>query len=102
MRILMALAVVVAACGGPKKKSDGALVPEGSAAPETCCCKSTPLTSEDGRPVYDIVGRMECSSKQGECVDDVQCEGRAAPEPQPESQEPQEPQDTGVPPPPEL
>ena len=73
MRILLALTFVIAACGGPKKKPESSIVPEGSAAPDTCCCKSNPLTSEDGKPVYEIGGRMECSSKHGECVDDVQC-----------------------------
>ena len=76
MRNLLALAfvVMVAGCGGSKKKPEGALVNEGSnAAPETCCCKSNPLTSEDGKPVFEVGNRMECSSKQGECVDDVQC-----------------------------
>jgi hypothetical protein len=99
MRILLALAFVVAACSGPKKKGDSALVPE-PATPDTCCCKSTPLTAEEVRPVYEVVGRMECSStKKGTCVDDVQCnqaDQPATPEPEPE------PQDTGVPPPPEL
>jgi hypothetical protein len=35
------------------------------------------LTSEDGKPVYEVGNRMECSSKQGTCVDDVQCQGKA-------------------------
>ena len=74
MRILLALAFVAAACGGgTKKKSEGAIVNEGSGASDTCCCKSNPLTSEDGKPVYQEGNRMECSSKQGECVDEVQC-----------------------------
>lgn len=83
MRILLALTfVTMAACGGgTKKKPEGALVNEGSAAtPETCCCKSNPLTSEDGKPVYEIGNRMECSAKQGECVDEVQCNKSPQPE----------------------
>jgi hypothetical protein len=77
----MALAfVLVAACGGPKKKTDNAVVNEGSNTPDTCCCKSNPLTSEDGKPVYEVGNRMECSSKQGECVDDVQCNKSPQPE----------------------
>ena len=84
MKNLIAIAFVlsVAACGGPKKKTDTAVVNEGSGAPETCCCKSNPLTSEDGKPVYEVGGRMECSSKQGECVDPVQCTQQQAPEPE--------------------
>ncbi len=80
MRILLAMMAVTAACGTPPKKPiTGA--PEGSdVAGDTCCCKSNPLTSEDGKPVYEIGNRMECSSKQGECVADVQCEKQPQPE----------------------
>jgi len=80
MRNLLALAFLLAACGGPKKTTESALVNEGSATPDTCCCKSNPLTSEDGRPVYEVGNRMECSSKQGECVDEVQCNKSPQPE----------------------
>jgi hypothetical protein len=82
MRYLLALAfVAMAACGGSAKKPEGAIVNEGSAAtPETCCCKSNPLTSEDGKPVYENGNRMECSSKQGTCVDEVQCTQQPQPE----------------------
>ena len=82
MRNLLALAfVILTACGGSKAKTESAVVNEGSSAtPDTCCCKSNPLTSEDGKPVYEVGGRMECSSKQGECVDDVQCNTSAQPE----------------------
>ncbi|MDQ3370318.1 MAG: hypothetical protein M3680_33280 [Myxococcota bacterium] len=74
MRILCALVFVVAACGGTSKKPEGAIVNEGPiATPDTCCCKSIPLTSADNSPVYEVGNRMECSSKQGECVDEVQC-----------------------------
>jgi hypothetical protein len=74
----LTLALVLAACGGPSKKSDP-IVNEGSAVPDTCCCKSTPLTSEDGKPVFEMANRMECSTKQGECVPDVQCNLRNPP-----------------------
>jgi hypothetical protein len=82
MRYLLALAfVAMAACGGSAKKPEGAIVNEGSAAtPETCCCKSNPLTSEDGKPVYENGNRMECSSKQGTCVDEIQCNQQPQPE----------------------
>ena len=69
--------IVVAGCGGTKPKPEGAIVKEGSAVPETCCCKSTPLVSEDGKSIYEMLGRMECSGKHGECVDDVQCNAAA-------------------------
>jgi hypothetical protein len=73
MKLLALLLVVVAACSGPKAKPESPLVKEGSAVPETCCCKSTPLTSADGQPVYEMTGRMDCSGKPGDCVDEVQC-----------------------------
>lgn len=74
MRIL-ALVFVVAACSAPAKKTDPNIVNEGSNVSENCCCKSNPLTSEDGRPVYEGgTNRMECSTKQGECVSEVQCQ----------------------------
>jgi hypothetical protein len=74
MRILAGLLVLAAACSGPKAKPESPLVNEGSAASENCCCKSNPLTSEDGKPVYESTNRMECSTNKGECVPDVQCQ----------------------------
>ncbi len=75
------MTTLVIACGSAKPKPESALVEEkGSGVPETCCCKSNPAVSEDGKPNYDMAGRMECSSKQGECVDDVQCNGKQQPE----------------------
>ena len=81
MRIVLALIVALAACGGSKKEetTGGAGVGSETAA-ETCCCKSNPMTSEDGKPVYENGNRMECSAKQGECVDDVQCQQQPQPE----------------------
>nr|HEX4315771.1 hypothetical protein [Kofleriaceae bacterium] len=74
--LLVAAGIVVAACGGPPKKTAD-IAPTGSAS-DTCCCKSTPMTSDDGKPVYEgNLGRMECSTKQGECVSDVQCNGNS-------------------------
>jgi hypothetical protein len=80
MKILMALAVALAACSGPKAKPESPIVNEGSAkVGETCCCKSTPIAG-DGTPVYEPQqGRMDCSSKQGTCVDDVQCQKQPTP-----------------------
>jgi hypothetical protein len=72
-----ALMLLAAACG-PAPKPEGPIVNEGSAVPENCCCKSTPIASPDGNPIYETnTNRMECSSKQGTCVDEVQCQGRA-------------------------
>ena len=80
MRILVALTLVLVACSGPTKKNVEPGTTEGSdSASETCCCKSFPLTSEDGKPVYEPGARMECSAKQGECVPDVQCQTQAPP-----------------------
>lgn len=78
MKLVIAL-LFVAACGGPKAKPESPLVNEGSAAkPENCCCKSNPLTSEDGKALYEAnTNRMECSTKQGTCVDEVQCTQQA-------------------------
>lgn len=73
---LVASSLLAAACG-PAPKPEGPIVNEPPAA-ETCCCKSTPIASPDGLPVYEPnANRMECSSKQGTCVDDVQCQGKA-------------------------
>jgi hypothetical protein len=78
MKLAPALLLVIAACTGPKPKPASPIV-EGADVPETCCCKSSPLSSEDGKPVYATDNRMECSAKQGECVPDVQCQ-KTAPE----------------------
>lgn len=76
MRILVGLLVFAAACGGPKAKQESSLVNEGSDTAPTCCCKTVPTTAEkEIVPVYAMAGRMECSTQQGTCVDDVQCNG---------------------------
>ena len=67
------VALLALACSGTQPKRESPLVNEGSDTPESCCCKSFPLTSEDGKPVYEMIKRMECSARQGECVPDVQC-----------------------------
>jgi hypothetical protein len=102
MRILLAsIALLFAAACGPAPKPEGPIVEEGSAVPETCCCKSTPIASPDGLPLYEPGhNRMECSTKQGTCVDDVQCQGKA-PEGEPEPPSGLSP-DTSVPDPSEL
>ncbi len=78
-----ALLLLVAACGGGSSNTNNAVtkpVDPADNAVETCCCKSIPMTSEDAKPAYEIGNRMECSSKQGECVDEVQCQGSEQPE----------------------
>jgi len=101
MRILVASLLVAAACGGPQQKKEGAVVDEGSPTPDSCCCKTIPETAEkEIIPVYAMAGRMDCSSKHGDCVPDVQCNG-SAPAPTGPTAAPKSP-DTGVPPPPNL
>jgi len=79
MRVITGLVLVLAACGGPQAKKESALVNEGSDAAPTCCCKTIPKTAEkEIVPNYAMAGRMECSTQQGECVDDVQCNGQNA------------------------
>ena len=75
----MLVLLVLAACGGPRPKKESPIVNEGSDVPETCCCKSFPLTAEDGKPAYAMAPRMECSTRPGECVPDVQCRKTEAP-----------------------
>jgi hypothetical protein len=100
MRILVATFALAAACGSPQKK-DSSIV-EGSDVPPTCCCKTIPETGEkEIVPNFASVGRMECSTQQGTCVDDVQCTNSVSPQVKPTDQPPGA-GDTGVPPPPTL
>jgi hypothetical protein len=74
MRILIAMIVFAAACGGTKAKPESALVTEGSDQAPTCCCKTLPAVGEkEIIPIYESKGRMECSTANGDCVDEVQC-----------------------------
>lgn len=81
MKLVLAMALVVAACSGPKPKPESPIVDEVPEVPETCCCKHNPLTSDDGKPVFGMANRMECSTRQGECVPDVQCQATQPAEP---------------------
>jgi hypothetical protein len=81
MKLAFATLLMLAACGAGQAKKESPIVNEGSDTPETCCCKSSPLTSEDGKPVYNMTPRMECSAQQGECLPDVQCHKTTAPTP---------------------
>ncbi|HEX4421799.1 MAG TPA: hypothetical protein VH165_28000 [Kofleriaceae bacterium] len=74
MKLVLAMLLGLAACGGVHPKKESPIVNEGSDTPEDCCCKSNPMTSDDGRPVYNMTNRMECSTQQGECEPDVQCQ----------------------------
>jgi hypothetical protein len=47
-------------------------------------------------PSYQMAGRMECSTQNGECVDDVQCNGSQ------QQQQQQTQKDNGVPPVPPI
>lgn len=99
MRIVLAsliVTTVVIACGSaPKKQS--AIVSEGSDTAPTCCCKTIPVTDDkEITPLYAMAARMECSTANGDCVDDVQCNGAKASEGTPSSKS------NGVPPPPTL
>jgi hypothetical protein len=67
---LVSLVVAIAACSAPPKKT-AADMPTGSDTSEKCCCKSTPITAD--KPIYESINRMDCSTKQGDCVSDVQC-----------------------------
>jgi hypothetical protein len=94
MRILFAMTVFALACGSPPKK-DSAIVQDKEMAP-TCCCKTIPQVGEkEIVPNYNMTGRMECSSNNGECVDDVQCQGQ-------EGGQAAQSSGDGVPPPPPL
>lgn len=75
MKLVLAVVTVLAACGPIQTKKESPIVNEGSDTAPDCCCKSQPLTSEDGKPVFAMTKRMECSSQQGECQPDVQCQG---------------------------
>ena len=72
------------------------MVNEPSDQAPTCCCKTLPTTAEkEIVPVYAMQGRMECSTANGECVDDVQCANSAPAQPANTNSD-------GVPPPPDL
>jgi hypothetical protein len=73
MKLALALVVLLSACSGTQPRPESPIVNEGSNTPETCCCKSFPLANEDGKPLYEMSPRMECSVVQGVCVPDVQC-----------------------------
>lgn len=89
MRSFVALTFsLLVACSGPTKKPEGAIVDTGSDTSDNCCCKSNPLTSEDGKPLLENINRIECGTKQGECVDEVQCANSPKAEPTPPAPEP--------------
>jgi hypothetical protein len=98
MKRLVPMLFFVMACGGPQAKQESPIV-QGATVPAGCCCKTVPDADEkEIVPVYAMKGRMECSTDNGQCVDDVQCNGAGSAAGQTASG----PTDTGVPPPPDL
>ena len=80
MRIAIALSFFLAAsCGGSQPPPPKEAAGSGDVADETCCCKFFQMASDDGLPLYEVGNRIECSTKQGTCVPDVQCEKSTAP-----------------------
>ncbi|HET9620375.1 MAG TPA: hypothetical protein VFP84_03335 [Kofleriaceae bacterium] len=77
MKLAFTLLVALTACSGIQPKKESPLVKEGSDVPADCCCKTTPLSNDD-KPVFAMTGRLECSTQQGECVGDPQCQREAA------------------------
>lgn len=62
------------ACNTPPKK---VVEPDDQIESETCCCRWTQIGAENGTPSYEELNRMECSEKQGECMDAANCAGAA-------------------------
>lgn len=79
----LVLLCALASCGGKPAQPESPIVKEtGPAVPETCCCKNTPIGAVDGKPIWEAnVNRMECSTKHGDCVPDVQCQSTPNPAP---------------------
>lgn len=93
---------VVMACGGPQAKQESPIVKGAEVPSGGCCCKTVPDADDKAIvPVYAMKGRMECSTDNGECVDNVQCNG-AGSAAGPAGEAASAPTDTGVPPPPDL
>ncbi|MBP9088155.1 MAG: hypothetical protein KBG15_18680 [Kofleriaceae bacterium] len=74
---LLAMIMMAVGCGGGPKKS---VEKADDVAAETCCCKWTPLVSDDAKAKFATENRMECSGKQGECVAEMQCNSEPEPE----------------------
>lgn len=90
----------VMACGGTQAKPESPIVQGAEVPAGGCCCKTVPDADEkEIVPVYAMKGRMECSTANGECVDNVQCNGAGSGA---AGQAASGPTDTGVPPPPDL
>ena len=93
MRMFFAVTVFAMACGSPPKKESS--IVEGD-VPQQCCCKTLPSTAEkEIVPTYAMSGRMDCSSQNGNCVDEVQCNSQ-------EGDTSSSTNSDGVPPPPAL
>jgi len=67
---IVAMMMLAVGCGGaPKKPVDRS----NDVAIESCCCKWTPIVSDNGKAMFANENRMECSGKQGTCVAEMQC-----------------------------
>jgi hypothetical protein len=75
---VIAMMMLAFACGSTPKKATVNATDD--VAAESCCCKWTPVVSDDAKAKYATDNRMECSGKQGECVDETQCNAEPAPE----------------------
>ncbi len=83
MRIAIALIscaglLVATACGGSQPPPSKEAEKPADTAAESCCCKFFQMASDDGLPLYEVGNRIECSTKQGTCVDEVQCQKSGA------------------------
>ena len=74
---IVAIMMLAVGCGGTPKK---AVDTSNDVAAENCCCKWTPLVSDDAKAMFANENRMECSGKQGECVAEMQCSTEPEPE----------------------
>ena len=79
MRTSLALVLLLVACGGPKKKPATSLNDDTN-IPSQCCCKFNAVGSVDGQPQWEMAGNMDCSTRHGDCVDEVQCQKAPTPE----------------------
>ena len=74
MRILFALtAVVLLACGSPRRRRARSSTRAPIQRRRAAARRSRRPREKEIVPVYAMSRRMECSSKHGDCVDDVQC-----------------------------
>ena len=74
------LTLALMACkGGPQPTSDHSTSKEDVVTSDECCCTFIPPSAPAA--IFAHGNRIECSTKQGECVDDQQCKTGDAPQP---------------------